>query len=306
MLCKGIKYEIKKRRRLLHRTLVSELNKDDWALLWLTRAEREDLKDLDPQTLHTKYLCKEHFTDDMFMNSAKNKLVWNAVPTLFCKPDFAFKDPQNISLASNVDKCDETAAIEVERRGKNDENGACDVDMTEASGTKENSTCITSGNKVESLGHEPGTSGTASLKSSIKVNKYSELRLEKLQSIRGNSEFLLPSSSDIIRKDENISASSSEGKKNTSENDNFMNVESYLNCDAESLCLEHAYRETNERLYPCRYCGEMFLVKSNLILHQTTYHSDQPVGCESCGRVLYKSKSEFMEHVCDHSHTGNQ
>ena len=89
---------------------------------------------------------------------------------------------------------------------------------------------------------------------------------------------------------------SSDEKSSTSESDSFVNDE----CDTESICLEHA----KERIYPCRYCGEMFLVKSNLILHQTTYHSDRPVGCDSCGRVLYKSKSEFMEHVCEH-HTDN-
>jgi hypothetical protein len=57
--------------------------------LWLTNAEREDLKTLSMDSLHTKYLCMEHFNDDMFMNSTKKKLVWNAMPMHFPKPNYA-------------------------------------------------------------------------------------------------------------------------------------------------------------------------------------------------------------------------
>jgi hypothetical protein len=61
------------------------------ARLWLTNAERDDLKILSMEILHTKYLCMEHFNKHMFMNSCKKKLVWNAVPTHFPKPDYAYR-----------------------------------------------------------------------------------------------------------------------------------------------------------------------------------------------------------------------
>ncbi|XP_063235616.1 uncharacterized protein LOC134538327 [Bacillus rossius redtenbacheri] len=67
---------------------------------------------------------------------------------------------------------------------------------------------------------------------------------------------------------------------------------------AETMC---SFQECHEPVFPCRYCGEMFLVKSSLILHQTTYHPEHPVGCEQCGKVNYRSRSEFMGHLCDHA-----
>jgi hypothetical protein len=39
----------------------------------------------------------EHFNDDMFMNSSKKKLVWNALPTHFPKPDYAYKKESEIN-----------------------------------------------------------------------------------------------------------------------------------------------------------------------------------------------------------------
>lgn len=126
------------------------------------------------------------------------------------------------------------------------------------------------------------------------------LKEDKIQSVTSTSEYLSLVSTDSIHYEGDHSDLSTVGDNNTRiVNDKLINDESYLNCDVESLCLEHAFRETNERIYPCRYCGEMFLVKSNLVLHQTTYHSDHPVGCELCGKVLYKSRSEFMEHICE-------
>ena len=56
----------------------------DRAKRWLINLRRADLMDKDLVYLHKNiYLCPEHFEDHMFMNSKKNKLVWNAVPTLF-------------------------------------------------------------------------------------------------------------------------------------------------------------------------------------------------------------------------------
>lgn len=132
------------------------------------------------------------------------------------------------------------------------------------------------------------------------LNEIIDLKQDKIQTVTSTCEYLAPGSTDSVDHRDNHSDTSREGGDRKNDNDTLMSDESYLNCDVESLCLDHAFRETNERIYPCRYCGEMFLVKSNLILHQTTYHSDHPVGCELCGKVLYKSRSEFMEHVCDH------
>ncbi len=55
---------------------------------WLINLRRADLMDKDLLYLHKNiYLCPEHFEDHMFMNPKKNRLVWNAVPTLFMIPN---------------------------------------------------------------------------------------------------------------------------------------------------------------------------------------------------------------------------
>lgn len=136
------------------------------------------------------------------------------------------------------------------------------------------------------------------------LNEITDLKQDKIQTVTNTCEYLSLGNTDSVNRRDYHSDTSTVGDNKRNENYTSISDESYLNCDVESLCLEHAFRETNERIYPCRYCGEMFLVKSNLILHQTTFHSDHPVGCELCGKVLYKSRSEFMEHVCDH-HSDN-
>jgi len=82
------------------------------ALLWLTNAEREDLKILSMEVLHTKYLCMEHFNEDMFMNSYKKKLVWNALPTHFPKPDYAFRKECKNSAHHRQQKCSKSQYLE--------------------------------------------------------------------------------------------------------------------------------------------------------------------------------------------------
>lgn len=148
-----------------------------------------------------------------------------------------------------------------------------------------------------------GHTRTANIIVCSNLNEIIDLKQDKIQTGTSTCEYLALGSTDSVdHRDNHNDTSTAKGDKKN-ENDTLMGDE-YLNCDVESLCLDHAFRETNERIYQCRYCGEMFLVKSNLILHQTTYHSDHPVGCELCGKVLYKSRSEFMEHVCDH-HSDN-
>lgn len=153
--------------------------------------------------------------------------------------------------------------------------------------------------RQETVGH----TRTANIILCSNLNEIIDLKQDKVQTVTSTCEYLSLGSTDYVdHKDNHIDTSTVGGDRK--HDDTFLSDESYLNCDTESLCLDHAFRETNERIYLCRYCGEMFLVKSNLILHQTTYHADHPVGCELCGKVLYKSRSEFMEHVCDH-HSGN-
>lgn len=59
----------------------------DRALVWLSSADRDDLKRM--ATLHSYYLCAEHFTPNMFTNKACNQLIRGAVPTLFPKSPVA-------------------------------------------------------------------------------------------------------------------------------------------------------------------------------------------------------------------------
>ncbi|XP_075222544.1 uncharacterized protein LOC142325091 isoform X2 [Lycorma delicatula] len=75
------------------------LPKDKRCQIWLTRAGREDLKDLDPKRLYNKYLCEEHFTENMFKNS-KKLLRWDALPTIFL-----FRSQGN-SISPSKDSCD--------------------------------------------------------------------------------------------------------------------------------------------------------------------------------------------------------
>jgi len=154
--------------------------------------------------------------------------------------------------------------------------------------------------KLAAKCQEPvGHTETARIITRDGLNEFVGLKEDKVCSVTSPSEYLSLGSTDSIHHEGDHSDLSTMGENKRNVNDKLINDESYLNCDVESLCLENAFRET-ERIYPCRYCGEMFLVKSNLILHQTTYHSDHPVGCELCGKVLYKSRSEFMEHLCEH------
>ncbi|XP_049781106.1 52 kDa repressor of the inhibitor of the protein kinase-like [Schistocerca cancellata] len=59
---------------------------------WLVNSRREDLMKKDPVYLYNNIrFCSLHFEQDQVMNADNNKLVWNAVCTLFDIPD---KPPQ--------------------------------------------------------------------------------------------------------------------------------------------------------------------------------------------------------------------
>lgn len=53
---------------------------------WLANCNRQDLKSHSEKSLYTKVLCQLHFHDSQFMNAhTYQRLIWNAVPTLFGK-----------------------------------------------------------------------------------------------------------------------------------------------------------------------------------------------------------------------------
>jgi hypothetical protein len=54
----------------------------------------------------------EHFNEDMFMNSYKKKLVWNALPTHFPKPDYAFRKESKNSAHHRQQKCSKSQYLE--------------------------------------------------------------------------------------------------------------------------------------------------------------------------------------------------
>ena len=51
---------------------------------WVQNTRRDDIRNLPSKKLYNLELCSNHFEDSQFMNKeTKNKLIWNAVPTLF-------------------------------------------------------------------------------------------------------------------------------------------------------------------------------------------------------------------------------
>lgn len=80
---------------------------------------------------------------------------------------------------------------------------------------------------------------------------------------------------------------------------NLVDASLNTNSESELLFIDSTCEDSNEKTYTCTSCGEMFLVKSSLILHQTTYHPEHSINCDICGKFAYTSKSEFMEHECD-------
>ena len=55
---------------------------------WVINSRREDLLDKTVAYCHNNiWFCGLHFERNMFMNDQRNKLVWNAVPTVFDVPN---------------------------------------------------------------------------------------------------------------------------------------------------------------------------------------------------------------------------
>ena len=55
---------------------------------WVQLSRRDDLRKMSTEYLHANCkLCADHFEQSQFMNSVlRNKLVWNAVPSIFSVP----------------------------------------------------------------------------------------------------------------------------------------------------------------------------------------------------------------------------
>lgn len=65
---------------------------------WLERADRKDLLNLQPHQLTRRYLCSKHFTKESFIRP--NKLIWNAVPSIFKTHRLVKKKSSSSSVTS--------------------------------------------------------------------------------------------------------------------------------------------------------------------------------------------------------------
>ncbi|KAL1440774.1 hypothetical protein MTO96_009310 [Rhipicephalus appendiculatus] len=76
--------------------------KDDRCKAWVEFTEREDLKDVPREKLHsTFHLCNLHFKDEDFMNPTKSRLNWNAVPSIRAEPVYPGIYPTGGSACPN-------------------------------------------------------------------------------------------------------------------------------------------------------------------------------------------------------------
>ena len=85
---------------------------------WVINTRRGDLDHLSAEQLYKNYrICAKHFEDSQFMNPNKNKLVWNAVPTLFDVPNPPAKITPPRSIARKR-QCQEVLLTSKRHRGK--------------------------------------------------------------------------------------------------------------------------------------------------------------------------------------------
>ena len=55
---------------------------------WVINCRRADLDNLSVERLNKSHrLCAAHFEDSQFMNFHKDRLIWNAIPTIFDVPN---------------------------------------------------------------------------------------------------------------------------------------------------------------------------------------------------------------------------
>ena len=83
--------------------------------IWVQNSRRQDLLNRSPSYISINCkLCAEHFESSQFTNPSKNRLNWNAVPTLFSVPNppqkrlpdrhrgFIVMCPRRVSLSDSL------------------------------------------------------------------------------------------------------------------------------------------------------------------------------------------------------------
>ncbi|KAL1420890.1 hypothetical protein MTO96_004267 [Rhipicephalus appendiculatus] len=92
---------IGERRRVRYFRLPSDQQRRNQ---WLANSDRQDLKSQSEKSLYTKVMCQLHFHDSQFMNAhTYQRLIWNAVPTLFGKDVRRLEDFEPKEAAVRVD-----------------------------------------------------------------------------------------------------------------------------------------------------------------------------------------------------------
>lgn len=61
-------------------------------VIWIHNCKSQDLVDPDPNKRCSHKVCSDHFEDSMFINNTtRNRLAFNAVPTIFNSKKFIIK-----------------------------------------------------------------------------------------------------------------------------------------------------------------------------------------------------------------------
>lgn len=79
--------------------------------LWLQNTFRDDLLEKTPLYLNNNcHICADHFEDEQFSNKVtKNRLKWNAVPTLFNIPDYLLEFRKTMKRKGNNNSTSQSA-----------------------------------------------------------------------------------------------------------------------------------------------------------------------------------------------------
>ncbi|XP_049785537.1 uncharacterized protein LOC126188113 isoform X1 [Schistocerca cancellata] len=211
------------------------------AAQWLANAGREDLLERGPKAWHVKYLCEQHFTDRMFMNEKRKKLVWNAVPTIFPQPPNTLK--KNLASTS----------------GKKDMLNQPSLQAKILRKILPKPVSLSSGEvSVRETFTGSATSTDEEMATVCAVTAAPE-----------NANSQLP-----IETTNNISLVES---AETNEIDSFASHLSDVkdfSFEPYGFHFDFNCEESDEKAFPCSSCGEMFLFKNSLIAHETKYHPE--------------------------------
>lgn len=211
------------------------------AAQWLANAGREDLLERGPKIWHVKYLCEQHFTDRMFMNEEKKKLVWNAIPTIFPQPSKALK--KNLVSASSTKDTLNQPSQQVNKALR----------------------------KIlpKPISQSPGGALSEALPGSAAYTDESIATFCSVTAIPENE------NSQLMK--ETVSEISLVESTETNEIDNFaLHLSDVKDTSLEpySFHFDFNCEESDEKAFPCSSCGEMFLFKNSLIAHEAKYHPE--------------------------------